>query len=181
MITAKNERFPKFASTGNLTGNLMFQGVRYLRMCIIPITFPEKLGNVYGNVLECCPFLCFFFPEISDFYLISVTRNLRKLNFFLLCRWQLFILISCSYTYTVHCKNKRVTFNQIGLAQLQHQCQTMCIQADQLHCLISIGSKQLNHVQWSAGLVLLRTLFNIETATVVTLSVESYLLFLQCI
>ena len=60
----------------------MFQGVRYLRMCIIPITFPEKLGNVYGNVLECCPFLCFFFPEISDFYLISVTRNLRKLNFF---------------------------------------------------------------------------------------------------
>jgi len=30
----------------------MFQGVRYLRMCIIPITFPEKLGNVYGNVLE---------------------------------------------------------------------------------------------------------------------------------
>ena len=81
-FTAKNERFPKFASTGNLTGKLMFQGVRYLRMCIIPITFPEKLGNVYGNVLECCPFLCFFFPEISDFYLISVTRNLRKLNFF---------------------------------------------------------------------------------------------------
>ena len=77
-------------------------------------------------------------------------------------------------------KNKWVTFNQIGLPQLQHQCQTMCIQADQLHCLISIGSKQLNHVQWSAGLVLLRTLFNIETATVVTLSVESYLLFLQC-
>jgi len=52
--TAKNERFPKFASTGNLTGNLMFQGVRYLRMCVIPITFPEKLGNVYGNVLGCC-------------------------------------------------------------------------------------------------------------------------------
>ena len=60
-------------------------------------------------------------------------------------------------------KNKRVTFNQIGLPQLQHQCQTMCIQADQLHCLISTGSKQLNHVQWSA--VLLRTLFNIEAAT----------------
>ena len=32
-----------------------------------------------------------------------------------------------------HCKSKRVTFNQIGLPQLQHQCQTMCIQADQLH------------------------------------------------
>jgi len=30
------------------------------------------------------------------------------------------------------------------LPQLQHQCQTMCIQADQLHCLISTGSKQLS-------------------------------------
>jgi len=34
--------------------------------------------EMYWNVAHSC----FFFPEISDFYLISVTRNLRKLNFF---------------------------------------------------------------------------------------------------
>ena len=79
--------------------------------------------------------------------------------------------------WTPHCKNKRVTFNQIGLPQLQHQCQTMCIQADQLHCLIGTGSNQLTESRTVVSSVidlLLRTLFNIEAATVVTLSVESY-------
>jgi len=51
----------------------------------------------------------------------------------------------------------------------------MCIQADQLHGLISTGSKQLSGVTYSGQqCLLLCTLFNIEAATVVTLSVESY-------
>ena len=35
--------------------------------------------EMYWNVAHSC---VSFLPEISDFYLISVTRNLRKLNFF---------------------------------------------------------------------------------------------------
>jgi len=53
----------------------------------------------------------------------------------------------------------------------------MCIQADQLHCLIGTGSNQLTESRTVVSSVidlLLRTLFNIEAATVVTLSVESY-------
>ena len=37
--------------------------------------------------------------------------------------------------YVYHCKNKRVALTQVGLSQLQVHYQTMCIQADQLHCL----------------------------------------------
>jgi len=59
--TAKNERFPKFASTGNLTGNLMFQGVRYLRMCIIPITFPEKTRKCLWKCTGMLPIPVFLF------------------------------------------------------------------------------------------------------------------------
>ena len=34
---------------------------------------------------------------------------------------------------SIHCKNKRVALNQLGVSQLQVHYQKMCIQADQLH------------------------------------------------
>ena len=44
----------------------------------------------------------------------------------------------------LHCKNKKIGLTQLGLPEFQHQYQRMCIQGDQLHCLTTIGSKQLS-------------------------------------